>query len=76
MDEYGLTTMELGSVGYKDDQWVLANRVIQVAYYPKLRDSKKHVVVSRKQRIVRGGPTCIHGYSVEYPKILAKKLYT
>ena len=35
MDEYGLTTVELGSVGYKDDQWVLANRVMQVAYYPK-----------------------------------------
>ena len=44
--------MELGSVGYKDDQWVLANRVAQVAYYPKPRESKKHVVVSGKQRIV------------------------
>ena len=54
MDEYGLTTVELGSVGYKDDQWVLANRVAQVAYYPKPRDSKKHVVVSGKQRIVGG----------------------
>ena len=32
MDEYGLTTVELESVGYKDDQWVLANRVTQVAY--------------------------------------------
>ena len=52
MDEYGLTTVELGSVGYKDDQWVLANRVAQEAYYPKPRDSKKHVVVSGKQRIV------------------------
>ena len=44
--------MEIGSVGYKDDQWVLANRVTQVAYYLKPRDSKKHVVVSGKQRIV------------------------
>ena len=52
VDEYGLTTMELGSVGYKHDQWVLANRVAQVAYYPKPRDSNKHVVVSEKRRIV------------------------
>jgi hypothetical protein len=52
MDEYGLTTVELQSVGYKGDQWVLANRVAQVAYYPKPRDSMKHVVVSGKQRIV------------------------
>jgi hypothetical protein len=52
VDEYGITTVELGSVGYKDDQCVLANRVTQVAYYPKPRDSKKHVVVSGKQRIV------------------------
>jgi len=27
VDEYGLTTVELESVGYKDDEWVLANRV-------------------------------------------------
>jgi hypothetical protein len=27
MDEYGLTIVELQSVSYKDDQWVLANRV-------------------------------------------------
>ena len=52
MDGYVLTTVELESVGYKDDQWVLANRVAQVAYYPKPRDSKKHVVVSGKQRIM------------------------
>ena len=52
VDEYGLTTVELESVGYKDDQWVLANRDAQVAYSPKPRESKKHVVVSGKQRIV------------------------
>src|SRR6185503_1129171 len=51
VDAYGLTTVELGSVFYKDDQWVLANRIAQVAYYPKPRESKKHVVVSGKQRI-------------------------
>jgi len=48
VDEYGLTTVELESVGYKDDQWVLANRVAQVAYSPKPRESKKHVVVLGK----------------------------
>jgi len=52
VDEYGLTTVELHSVGYKDDQWVLAKRVAQVAYYAMPGDSKKHVVVSGKQRIV------------------------
>jgi hypothetical protein len=52
VDEYGLTTVQLESVGYKDDQWVLANHVAQVAYYAKPKDSKKHVVVSGKQRIV------------------------
>jgi len=45
VDEYGLTTMELQSVNYKDDQWVLANRVAQVAYYAKPKDPKRHVVV-------------------------------
>jgi len=44
--------VELQSVGYKDDQWVLASRCAQVAYFSKPKDSKKHVVVSGKQRIV------------------------
>jgi hypothetical protein len=48
MDEYGLTIMELESVSYKDDQRVLANRVMQVAYYVKPKYSKRHVVVSGK----------------------------
>ena len=52
MDDFGLTTMELQSVGYKDDQWVLASRCVQVAYWPMPKDNKKHVVVSGKQRIV------------------------
>jgi hypothetical protein len=52
VDEFGLTTVELHSVGYKDDQWVLANHVAQLSYYAKPRDSKRHVVVSGKQRIM------------------------
>jgi hypothetical protein len=56
MDEYGLTTVDLQSVGHKDDEWVLANRVMQVACYMKPKESNKesnkHVVVSGKQRIM------------------------
>ena len=52
MDDYGLTTVELQSVGYKDDQWVLASCVVQVAYHAIPKDSKMHVVVLEKQRIV------------------------
>ena len=52
MDKYGLTTVELQSVGYKDDQWVLATEVTQVSYYVMLEDNRRHVVVSGKQRIV------------------------
>jgi hypothetical protein len=37
--------MKLQSVGYKDDQWVLASLCAQVAYCPMPKDSKKHVVV-------------------------------
>ena len=52
VDEYGLTNVELQSVGYKDDQWVLASRCVQVAYYGLPKESKKHVVVLGKRRIV------------------------
>ena len=44
--------MELQSVGYKDDQWVLASEVAQVAYYVMPEDNRKYVVVSGKQRIM------------------------
>jgi hypothetical protein len=52
VDEFWLTIVELQSVGYKDDQWVLANHVAQVAYYAKPGDSKRHVVMLGKQRIM------------------------
>ena len=52
MDDFRLTTVELQSVGYKDDQWVLASQCAQVAYWPMPQDSKKCVVVSKKQRIM------------------------
>jgi hypothetical protein len=48
VDDYGLTNVELQSVGYKDDEWVLANHVTQVAYYANPEESKRHVVVFGK----------------------------
>jgi hypothetical protein len=52
VDDFGLTTVELENVGYKDDEWVLASRVAQVAFYQKPKQPKKYVVVSGKQSIV------------------------
>ena len=52
VDNYGLTTVNLKSIGYKDDPWVLATEVAQVAYYTHAEETNKHVVVSGKQRIV------------------------
>jgi hypothetical protein len=52
VDSYGLTTVDLQSISYKDDQWVVATDVAQVAYYVYLEDTKKHMVVSRKQGIM------------------------
>jgi len=52
VDNYGLTIVNLKSTNYKDDQWVLATNVVQVAYYIYPEDTKRHVVVSGKQRIV------------------------
>ena len=52
MDDYGLTSVELQSVGYKDDLWVLATEVAQVAYYVMPEDNRRHVVVLGKQRIM------------------------
>ena len=52
MYHFGLTTVELQSVSYKDDQWVLASRCTQVAYWPMPKESKKHVVMFGRQRIV------------------------
>jgi hypothetical protein len=64
VDDFGLTTVELQSVGYKDDQWVLASRVAQVAYYAIPKNTKRHVVVSGKQRIVGAdGVQSLEGYN-------------
>jgi hypothetical protein len=51
-DNYGLTLLDLDNVGYKDDPWVLAERVAQVFYITDPMNSKKHIAVSGKQRIL------------------------
>jgi hypothetical protein len=51
VDNYELTLVDLKNVGHKDDLWVLADRVVQV-FYVLVPEIRKHVVVSRKQKIV------------------------
>jgi hypothetical protein len=53
VDEYGLTIVDLGNVGHKDEPWVLASTVAQVFYILDLKDEKKHFVVPGKQQVVR-----------------------
>jgi hypothetical protein len=51
VDNYGLTLVELKNVDHKDDPWVLAYCVTQV-FYVLDTETRKHVVVSEKQKIV------------------------
>jgi hypothetical protein len=51
-DNYGLTLVDLANVGYKDDPWVLAERVAQVFYIADPMNVKKHIAVFGKQRIL------------------------
>jgi hypothetical protein len=53
VDEYGFTIVDLENVGHKDEPWVLTSTVAQVFYILDLKDEKKHIVVLRKQRVVR-----------------------
>jgi hypothetical protein len=53
VDEYGFTIVDLWNVGHKDEPWVLASTIAQVFYIPDLKDEKKHIVVPRKQWVVR-----------------------
>ena len=52
VDNYGLTLVDLANVGYKDDPWVLADRVAQVFYISDPANAKKHIAISGKQRIL------------------------
>jgi hypothetical protein len=51
VDNYGLTLVDLNNLGHKDDPWVLADRVAQV-FYVLDPETGKHIVISRKQKIV------------------------
>jgi hypothetical protein len=51
VENYGLTLVDLKNLGHKDDSWVLVNRVAQV-FYILDPETGKHIVVSRKQKIV------------------------
>jgi hypothetical protein len=52
VDNYGLTLVDLKNLGHKDYPWVLADRVAQV-FYVLNPETRKHIVVSGKQKIVR-----------------------
>jgi hypothetical protein len=52
VDEYGFTIVDLRNMGHNDEPWVLASTVAQVFYILGLKDEKKHIVVSGKQRVV------------------------
>jgi hypothetical protein len=52
VDEYGFTIVDLRNVGHKDEPWVLASIVTQVFYILDLKDEKKHIVISGKQRVI------------------------
>jgi hypothetical protein len=51
VDNYGLTLVDLKTLGHKDDPWVLVDCVTQV-FYVLDPEIGKHIVVSRKQKIV------------------------
>jgi hypothetical protein len=51
VDNYRLTLVDLKNVGHQDDPWVLAYHVAHVFYVLDL-ETRKYVVVSRKQKIV------------------------
>jgi hypothetical protein len=45
----GLTLVDLANVGYKDDPWILAERVAQVFYIADFMNVKKQIAISEKQ---------------------------
>jgi hypothetical protein len=47
-----LILVDLANVGYKNDPWVVAERVAQVFYIADHMNVKKHIAVSGKQRIL------------------------
>jgi hypothetical protein len=62
VDRYGMTTVDLSKIGYKDEPFVLAKDVSQVFYVmdmaskpkkgPNKDQPKRHIVLSGKRKIV------------------------
>jgi hypothetical protein len=52
VDGYGLIIVNLKTVGYKEDPWVLASQVAQVPYVVDAAKKSKDVVIPRKQDII------------------------
>jgi len=62
VDRYGMTTVDLNKIGYKDEPFVLAKDVTQVFYVmdisskpkkgPNKDQPKRHIVLSGKRKIV------------------------
>ena len=51
-DMYGLTTVDLKQVGYKEEAFVLADQVSQVFFVTDAMDERRHVVLPGKRRVV------------------------
>jgi hypothetical protein len=51
VDNYGLTLVDLKNVGHQDNLWVLAD-CVNLVFYVLDPETGKHIVISRKQKIV------------------------
>jgi hypothetical protein len=66
VENYGVRVLDLNKVGYKDDSWILANRVAHVFYTEQIicnnekksTDKLKHVIFPGKQQAI-----CVDGVS-------------
>src|SRR5438105_866899 len=52
VDKYGLTTVELSKVCFKDEPFSLANQSHQVFYLEDLSDKNLHIAMHGKRKIV------------------------
>jgi hypothetical protein len=60
VDKYEVRFLDLSKVGYKDDPWILANRVAKVFYAEQIisnnekksTNKSKHIVFTRKQQVI------------------------
>ena len=52
VDKYGLTTVDLSKVGFKDDPFILANQAHQVFYLEDLSDKNLYIAMHSKRKIV------------------------